>query len=242
MRPRRCAASERRALSFAHAVVANSAATARALGRIRRAGRAHHGRAARHRPRAGCAPGISPGRSRCWRSAPWCRARATTCWSRRWPGLLDLPWRLTIVGDCSRDPATVGAAQGRHRASPAGASRHDRGRGRGRTPCELYAASDLFVLPSRYEGFGMAYAEAIAHGLPVIGTTAGAIPETVSPDAGVLIPPDDVPALAAALRRLIENRRRARATGRRRPRWPPGTCPAGANPPRLFSAAIERVV
>ena len=43
----------------------------------------------------------------------------------------------------------------------------------------LYASSDLFVLPSRHEGFGMAYAEAIAYGLPVIGTTAGAIPETV---------------------------------------------------------------
>ena len=64
----------------------------------------------------------------------------------------------------------------------------------------------------------MAYAEAIAHGLPVIGTTAGAIPDTVPAEAGVLVPPDDVPALAAALRRLIENAGRARATRRRRPR------------------------
>ena len=65
--------------------------------------------------------------------------------------------------------------------------------------------SDLFVLASRYEGFGMAYAEAIAHGLPVIGTTAGAIPDTVPASAGILVPPGDAPALAAALRRLIEN-------------------------------------
>ena len=62
----------------------------------------------------------------------------------------------------------------------------------------------------------MAFAEAIAHGLPVIGTTAGAIPETVPAAAGVLVPPDDVDALAAVLRRLIERPGRTRAAARRR--------------------------
>ena len=51
----------------------------------------------------------------------------------------------------------------------------------------------------------MAYAEAMAHGLPVIGTTAGAIPDTVPPDAGVLVEPNDVKALTRTLRMLIEN-------------------------------------
>ena len=50
----------------------------------------------------------------------------------------------------------------------------------------------------------LAQAFAIAHGVPVVGTNAGAIPETVPPGAGVLVPPDDIEALAAALRRLID--------------------------------------
>jgi glycosyltransferase involved in cell wall biosynthesis len=156
-------------------------------------------------------------------------------------GLLDLPWHLTIVGDCSRDPTTAARLKAdieRHRLTPRvtieGAAASER-------LADLYGASDLFVLPSRYEGFGMAYAEAIAHGLPVIGTTAGAIPDTVPAEAGVLIPPDDVPALAAALRRLIEN-------GGERAQFAAGARAAAAHLPtwresaKLFSSAIERVV
>ncbi len=83
---------------------------------------------------------------------------------------------------------------------------------------ELYRAADIFVLASRFEGYGMAYAEAIAHGVPVIGTQAGAISQTVSPDAGILVPPDNVEALIVALRRLIEDRseRERLAEGARR--------------------------
>ena len=51
----------------------------------------------------------------------------------------------------------------------------------------------------------MAFTEAIAHGVPVVGTSAGAIPDTVPRGAGMLLPPDDADALAAALRLLIEN-------------------------------------
>ncbi len=90
----------------------------------------------------------------------------------------------------------------------------------------LYAEADLFVLASHFEGYGMAYAEAIAHGLPVIGTIGGAIPDTVPPEAGLLVPPGDMAALATALRRVIGDgdlRRRlaggARAAAPQLPTW-----------------------
>ena len=86
----------------------------------------------------------------------------------------------------------------------------------------------------------MAYAEAIAHGLPVIGTTAGAIPETVPDRPACWSRPTTSPALAAALRRLIESReeREKLAAGARAPLSLP-TWRASA---KLFSRAIEGVV
>jgi glycosyltransferase involved in cell wall biosynthesis len=156
-------------------------------------------------------------------------------------GLIDLPWRLTIVGDCGRHPPTVTQLRAdieRLRLSPRvvveDAVSDDR-------LAALYAASDVFVLASHYEGFGMAYAEAIAHGLPVIGTTGGAIPDTVPASAGVLVPPGDAPALAAALRHLIEDSvareqlaAGARAAADRLPTW--------RGSAEKFSQAIERVI
>jgi glycosyltransferase involved in cell wall biosynthesis len=119
--------------------------------------------------------------------------------------LKHLPWRLVIAGDCGRSVDTCR----RLAADIAALGLGDRVRLAGTVTAEdlasLYASADLFVLPSRFEGYGMAYAEAIAHGVPVIGTNAGAIPETVPADAGVLVPPDDVDMLAATLQRLMNN-------------------------------------
>ncbi|MDR6538070.1 glycosyltransferase family 4 protein [Variovorax soli] len=69
----------------------------------------------------------------------------------------------------------------------------------------LYAKADAFVLPSFHEGYGMALAEALAHGLPVISTRAGAIPDTVPVEAGVLVEPGEPAALRAALQRLMDD-------------------------------------
>jgi glycosyltransferase involved in cell wall biosynthesis len=89
-----------------------------------------------------------------------------------------------------------------------------------------YAASDLFVLPSRYEGYGVVYAEALAHGLPVIACDVGPVPELVGEGAALLVPPGDVEALSGTLDLLLKDaalRDRMSAAARRRaaelPRW-----------------------
>lgn len=69
-----------------------------------------------------------------------------------------------------------------------------------------YASADLFAMPSRYEGFGMPYIEAMRYGVPVIGTRVGGIPETVPPDTGILVGPDDVSALCEAISCLGRSR------------------------------------
>jgi glycosyltransferase involved in cell wall biosynthesis len=86
----------------------------------------------------------------------------------------------------------------------------------------------------------MAYAEAIAHGLPVIGSHAGAIPDTVPADAGLLVDPGNVPALAEALRRVIGDaglRQRladaARAAAPQLPTWRQSA--------EIFAGVLERL-
>ena len=74
---------------------------------------------------------------------------------------------------------------------------------------ELYSAADLFVLPSHEESFGLVYAEAQLHGLPVIGTTVGGVPDTVGDDlTASLVPPRDPDALREAIVSLWEDRER----------------------------------
>ena len=84
-----------------------------------------------------------------------------------------------------------------------------------------YGGSQVAVVPSLYEGFGFPAGEAMACGVPVVSSSAGALPEVVGPDgeAGLLVPPGDAVSMAAALKRLMGDedlRRRMGMAARRR--------------------------
>jgi glycosyltransferase involved in cell wall biosynthesis len=154
-------------------------------------------------------------------------------------GLLDLEWHLTCVGSLERDPPTaqaVAAAIARRglddRVSLLGEQDEA-----GLAP--LYDRADLFVLASFHEGYGMVLAEALARGLPIVATKAGAIPGTVPPSAGILVEPGDPAALAGALRQIMtEPALRdllcagAASERERLPRWDDAV--------RAFAAELER--
>jgi len=69
---------------------------------------------------------------------------------------------------------------------------------------EYYKAADIFVFPSLLEGFGMVLVEAMASGLPIVSTTATAIPEVVG-DAGCLVPSRDSRRLSHEISRLLSD-------------------------------------
>jgi glycosyltransferase involved in cell wall biosynthesis len=140
--------------------------------------------------------------------------------------IASLPWRLTIAGDRTRDVKAAEQLDADIRRHGLSARVDVLGTMPAERIASLYAGADIFVLASRFEGYGMAFAEALAHGLPVVGTTAGATPDTVPPNAGVLVEPNDVKALTRTLRMLIENPKErqwlasgAREAGRALPSW-----------------------
>lgn len=140
--------------------------------------------------------------------------------------LRELPWRLTIVGDDGRDPAAFAAlrqAIDRH-------GLQDRvvldGALSAEALAERYVAADLFVLASRYEGYGMVFSEALAHGLPIVATAVGEAAALLPPRAGKLVAPGNSDALTAALRVYLADpatlagaKRAARVARDGLPRW-----------------------
>jgi glycosyltransferase involved in cell wall biosynthesis len=120
----------------------------------------------------------------------------------------DLRWRCVCVGALDRDPRFVDALRGQ--ACAAGID--DRvdlvGPRTGAALDVSYAGADLLVLASRAETYGMVVTEALARGVPVIAPAVGGLPGALGRNAdggrpGLLVPPGDAPALAAALRRWL---------------------------------------
>ena len=85
---------------------------------------------------------------------------------------------------------------------------------------EVYPTTDVYLLPSKAEGYGMSVVEAMSFGLPVIASAISSLPELVADgESGLLVPPDDADALFDAMRRLMEDpglRARMGAAGRAR--------------------------
>ncbi|RLC92197.1 MAG: glycosyltransferase family 1 protein [Chloroflexi bacterium] len=130
----------------------------------------------------------------------------------------ELDVKLTIVGKPPTDghfPANLIREYGLQ----------DRVRFTGRVSAEAlvghYSAAEVAVVPSLYEGFGFPAAEAMSCKLPLISTTGGALPEVTGKDgeAGMLVPPRNADALAAAIRRMLADealRRKMGEAGRQR--------------------------
>jgi phosphatidylinositol alpha-1,6-mannosyltransferase len=70
-----------------------------------------------------------------------------------------------------------------------------------------YATCDLFALPSRREGFGLVYLEAMIHGKPCVGARAGGAPEVINDTVGRLVEYGNIPDLAAAVAELVRSPR-----------------------------------
>jgi glycosyltransferase involved in cell wall biosynthesis len=150
-------------------------------------------------------------------------------------------WQLTCAGSTTRDPVTTARVQ----AVTESLALQDRVRFTGELDGEAldraYDAADVFVLATRQETYGMAVAEALARSLPIVSTTTGAIPVLVGDEAGLLVAPGDVEALAVALTRVIgdrELRQRLQAGASRRRSRLPSWDDAG----RRFGSALEGLI
>jgi glycosyltransferase involved in cell wall biosynthesis len=118
-------------------------------------------------------------------------------------GLKSLDWQGTIAGATDRQPEVAEALRAqierlglRNRVLLAGAVD-------GQELETLYAQADIVVSSSRFEGYGMVLAEALAHGLAIVASTGGAADETLPDQAALKVPPEDPTALAQALRQVI---------------------------------------
>lgn len=139
--------------------------------------------------------------------------------------IADRPWQCRIVGSDRMDRACAQAL--RQQIVDAGLTERITVTGEIADVAAEYDRADIFALASRYEGFGMAFAEAMVRGLPIVGCRGGAIPDVVDERAGILVELGDVSGFADALASLIDAPQRRRnfadgslAAGKHLPDWP----------------------
>ncbi|WP_300073972.1 glycosyltransferase family 4 protein [uncultured Ruegeria sp.] len=119
-------------------------------------------------------------------------------------GIADLDWQAVIVGS-PLDDACSDALHGL-RASLGLGERVTIAGLVDRDVLEAhYQTASIFALATRYEGYGMVFDEALAHGLPIVSCGVGAVPDTVPSKAGLLVPPDAPDSFGDALRSLLSN-------------------------------------
>ena len=135
-----------------------------------------------------------------------------------------LSWTATIVGSHNLSPRT--AREIEEQLGESGLAERVNLAGEVADVGPVLASADIFTLASRFEGYGMVFAEALSHGLPIVACRTGAVPDVVPEEAGILTGIDDIDAFAEALGSLVadmELRQRkaeaARRAGALLPNW-----------------------
>jgi len=149
-------------------------------------------------------------------------------------------WTLDVVGDDQRSVQT--ATYLKQLIKQLGLA--DRIRLAGAQPTETlanyYRQADIFVLASQYEGYGMAYTEAFAWGLPVIGTDGGAGAQTLNTPAARIVAVNDIAHLTKVLGDVMTDPRQ-RADMQHAARQHAKTLPTWPSAAALFAQAIKRM-
>jgi glycosyltransferase involved in cell wall biosynthesis len=140
--------------------------------------------------------------------------------------LKSLDWRLRIVGRTDASPTMTADLLGRIDAYALSSRISCLGEVSAEHLAKIFATSDVFVSSSLFEGYGMALAEAMAHGLPIVMAEGGAAADLVPDGAALKIRPGDGAALSAGLGAILSDpdlRRRLAAqalrTGQGLPTW-----------------------
>ncbi len=237
---RRLLAEEAKALQQLDRVVVTSPHTARIVERDLSVARQHV---------AIVEPGTDPAPLACGSEGVSCRLLAVGAVSPRkgyeillqaLAQLRSLAWDLSIVGGLDRDIAYASRVQALVRDGHLTDHVTWEGECDAALVATAYQHADVFVSASWYEGYGMAVAEALARGLPVVATAAGAVADTLPSGAGMLVECGDIDGLAGVLRRVIsEPRLRADlASGARSAR---SALPDWKMQAQGFAAELQRV-